>query len=59
MTETVFVIQSIKLCYGELIDSQVEGVFDCLDKAMKVKEKLEDNESDFEIFYKITEFKIN
>lgn len=59
MKEAVFVIQSIKLCYGELIDSQVEGVFDSLDKATKVKEKLEDNESDFEIFYRIIEFKIN
>ena len=59
MKEAVFVIQSIKLCYGELIDSKVEGVFDSLDKATKVKEKLEDNESDFEIFYRIIEFKIN
>lgn len=59
MKETVFVVQSVKLCYGELIDSKVEGVFDSLDKATKVKEKLEDGESDFEIFYEITEFKIN
>ncbi len=59
MGETVFVVQSVKLCYGEFIDSKVEGVFDSLDKATKVKEKLEDNESDFEIFYGITEFKIN
>ena len=49
MSETVFVVQSVKLCYGELIDSKVEGVFDSLDKATKVKEKLEDGESDFEI----------
>ena len=59
MRETVFVVQSVKLCYGELLDKKVEGVFDSLDKATKVKEKLEDNESDFEIFYEITEFKIN
>lgn len=59
MSETVFVVQSVKLCYGELLDKKVEGVFDSLDKATKVKEKLENDESDFEIFYEITEFKIN
>ena len=59
MKETVFVVQSVKLCYGELIDTKVEGVFDSLDKAIKVKEKLEDNESDFKIVCKITEVKIN
>lgn len=60
MKETVFVVESVEVCYGELLDKKVEGVFDSLDKAKKVKEKLEDdNESDFETFYGITEFKIN